>query len=771
MTDNDRPSEPCKIFVRNLPFTMKNEEFETMFSNIGPVKRAYVIKNPETGDSKGFGFVEYSLPEDAASAMEEFQNKEIEGRKLKLEGALQRLRPERPRAGRIVREQRQADEERRTQQKVKKNSNIDEVIELKEIISDNEEESEVESEVESDVEDDKIEIDVSKKLSENGAESFKSNFDWTKDCRGKIVLWPFSGRKRKSQVVTWLKTLIAEKKVPNINISSIEWNDGTCVTGTCKELVFNAASEEDCVGIINSLHHISSPFNTQLLNCCSLFTRRHRNWRCIFRNLPFSAKEKSLRQLAVQFGEVHEVSIPMQGTRNLGYGFVIYSCPQDAITAVNSKKVILGKRTLIVDLCLTREDYEMTQKNPDLLETVDVAQDNSVKIPKEKKEKKAMHSLFITNLPPFVEETSLTNFFKAFGRIKEVKIVRDPETKMCKGSAFISFRKEKYVQNVLEASDTAPLEFEGELLNVQRTVSRKELADIVTEREKQKLEEAQLDSDKRNLYLATEGSLTVEEMERMGMSKKDIVIREMAESVKKSQLQNTNTSISKVRLAVRNLPKEVDEKQLRSLFYEAAEINIAEIAEEIHETVPKRVKIVQVKIMRDDRKTDIDGNLRSRQFGFVEFTDHIHALCALRHLNNNPHALPYKHRLLIEFAIDSVRKLKKLDKTREIGKISQEVTEKRVVDKKEKKKRDKLRKKIAILEKQGLSKEDAKEKAKIQMKELAKINEEKNKKDQNKKDQKRTRSSSKKAKSTNSSKKQEPVLENESMLKEKLLAL
>ena len=31
-----------------------------------------------------------------------------------------------------------------------------------------------------------------------------------------------------------------------------------------------------------------------------------------------------------------------------------------------------------------------------------------------------------------------------------------------------------------------------------------------------------------------------------------------------------------------------------------------------------------------------DGSLRSKGFGFVEFTEHIHALAALRKLNNNP---------------------------------------------------------------------------------------------------------------------------------------
>ena len=36
-----------------------------------------------------------------------------------------------------------------------------------------------------------------------------------------------------------------------------------------------------------------------------------------------------------------------------------------------------------------------------------------------------------------------------------------------------------------------------------------------------------------------------------------------------------------------------------------------------------------------------DGTLRSKGFGFVEFTEHIHALAALRKLNNNPEYASY----------------------------------------------------------------------------------------------------------------------------------
>ena len=64
-------------------------------------------------------------------------------------------------------------------------------------------------------------------------------------------------------------------------------------------------------------------------------------------------------------------------------------------------------------------------------------------------------------------------------------------------------------------------------------------------------------------------------------------------------------------------------------------------------------RVRQAKILRDPERIDpADGLPRSRGLGFVEFSEHEHAICALRHLNNNPapfskdaypHAWPHHH--------------------------------------------------------------------------------------------------------------------------------
>lgn len=49
-----------------------------------------------------------------------------------------------------------------------------------------------------------------------------------------------------------------------------------------------------------------------------------------------------------------------------------------------------------------------------------------------------------------------------------------------------------------------------------------------------------------------------------------------------------------------------------------------------------RPQVKQVKILRDAEKADLEGKAASKGLGFVELTEHEHALCALRQLNNNP---------------------------------------------------------------------------------------------------------------------------------------
>jgi len=64
-------------------------DLQTLFSDIAPVRSAFVVTEPGTGISKGVGYVSFALKEDAASAFAGLEKDGIElvGRKLRVQWA------------------------------------------------------------------------------------------------------------------------------------------------------------------------------------------------------------------------------------------------------------------------------------------------------------------------------------------------------------------------------------------------------------------------------------------------------------------------------------------------------------------------------------------------------------------------------------------------------------------------------------------------------------------------------------------------------------
>ena len=76
-----------KIYVGNLPFTVDSEKLRELFAAHGDVEEATVISDKFSGRSKGFGFVTFSDDEHAKKAIKAMNDKEVDGRKLKVNEA------------------------------------------------------------------------------------------------------------------------------------------------------------------------------------------------------------------------------------------------------------------------------------------------------------------------------------------------------------------------------------------------------------------------------------------------------------------------------------------------------------------------------------------------------------------------------------------------------------------------------------------------------------------------------------------------------------
>ncbi|HSX52846.1 MAG TPA: RNA-binding protein [Patescibacteria group bacterium] len=84
-----------KLFVGGLPFSMSDDELEQLFAQHGKVASAAIIKDRDTGRSKGFGFVEYENDDEGKAAEKALNGTDVGGRSITVNQA--RPREERPR--------------------------------------------------------------------------------------------------------------------------------------------------------------------------------------------------------------------------------------------------------------------------------------------------------------------------------------------------------------------------------------------------------------------------------------------------------------------------------------------------------------------------------------------------------------------------------------------------------------------------------------------------------------------------------------------------
>ncbi|KAF7713058.1 Uncharacterized protein PECH_008497 [Penicillium ucsense] len=80
------------LFVRSIPTSVSTERLTEFFSDSYVIKHATVVLNPETKVSKGFGFVTFADLEDAQSALEQFNNTDLDGKRIRVEYAQPRHR-------------------------------------------------------------------------------------------------------------------------------------------------------------------------------------------------------------------------------------------------------------------------------------------------------------------------------------------------------------------------------------------------------------------------------------------------------------------------------------------------------------------------------------------------------------------------------------------------------------------------------------------------------------------------------------------------------
>lgn len=96
-TTNGEKTDEFKIFVSNIPQEFTSKQLEELFSPVGNILKVKILSS-RFKKSNNFAFVSFEDAEKASEAIEQFNGKDLEGRPLKVEAAVERNRSNRPKS-------------------------------------------------------------------------------------------------------------------------------------------------------------------------------------------------------------------------------------------------------------------------------------------------------------------------------------------------------------------------------------------------------------------------------------------------------------------------------------------------------------------------------------------------------------------------------------------------------------------------------------------------------------------------------------------------
>lgn len=340
-------------------------------------------------------------------------------------------------------------------------------------------------------------------------------------------------------------------------------------------------------------------------------------------------------------------------------------------------------------------------------------------------------TIFVRNLPFDIIDEDLEEHFSEFGILRYARVVMDRETGRSKGTGFVCFRSQEDMETCLKEaprnkkgptieekkSDKGAMKsilqdeavdpsgrytIEGRILQLSRAVEKTEADRLTAEGTASRFNR---DKDKRRLYLLQEGTIGTNSPLYATLSRQDIETREASLKQRKSFVEkNPSLHLSLTRLAIRNIPRSINSKDLKALAREAvvgfatdvksgkrAALSKEEISRggdtmtaiEKDRRSAKKGIVKQAKIVFEGREgekiSDESGGAgKSRGYGFVEYHTHRNALMGLRWLNGR--AIDYtvedntgkkskavaaadrlerKKRLIVEFALENAEVMQK----------------------------------------------------------------------------------------------------------------
>ncbi|KAK4153741.1 hypothetical protein C8A00DRAFT_15064 [Chaetomidium leptoderma] len=624
-TKKARVESHRQLFVRSLPQTATSESLTEFFSQHYPVKHATVVLDPKTKTSRGYGFVSFADPDDAVEAKEKLNNELFKGRKLKLDIAQPRHRDaaksgaERASKGVAVKKKREAD--------------LEEARKPPKLIIRN--------------------LPWSIKTSDQLAKLFQSfgkvKYADLPNDKGKLSGFGF---------VTLRGHKNAEKAMAAIN--------GMEVDG--RTLAVDYAVDKQTWDQQNGTEEPEAAEDEAK-----------------------SSKVKKSKKPAKEEKEEEEDDPNMtQEDRDLVNFFKNYGDNLEEEDEDENEEDEEGSEDENED---GNEDEAVDEDGE--LDGSDASDDDEER--PQKRITDNATTLFIRNLPYSSTDEVLKTHFSTFGPVRYARVVMDRATDRPAGTGFVCFFNHDDFMTCLKAAPrhqpipalakhsvlqddaadpTGKYTLDGRILQVAQAVTKDEATRLADEGQGKRKEK-----DKRRLFLLSEGAMLTNSPLYNQLTAAEIKMRETSAKQRKKLIEsNPSLHLSLTRLAIRNLPHNIDSKGLKALARQAVVGFAKDVKEGLRLPISKEENSrggEQDKLAEKQRKEKGKGVVRqakivfettqgskvdekagggkSRGYGFIEYSSHRWALMGLRYLNG--HAMKNEagktQRLIVEFAIEN----------------------------------------------------------------------------------------------------------------------
>ncbi|CAK9142052.1 unnamed protein product [Ilex paraguariensis] len=339
---NETQYSPATIFVSNLPFSFTNSQLEETFSDVGPIRRCFMVTKKGSTEHRGFGFVQFATNEDANRAIELKNGSSLGGRKIGVKHAMHRAPLE--------------------QRRSKGNQAVhsDDIVRTK---NDNDgfpsgiikhEQASNSQEIGRTVETKKA-MTHGRSVPNEGISSEKQRVARTIILGGLLnadMAEEVHRHARECGAVCSLTYPLPSEELRHHGLAQ----DG-CKMDASSVLFMSIKSARACVAMLHQKEISGRYVWARQLGGEGSKTRK---WKLIVRNLPFKAEINEVKNMFLSAGFVWDVFIPQNPETGLskGFAFVKFTCKQDAEKAIqkfNGQK--FGKRPIAVDWAVPKKVY------------------------------------------------------------------------------------------------------------------------------------------------------------------------------------------------------------------------------------------------------------------------------------------------------------------------------------------------------------------------------------------------------------------------------